>query len=414
MSDLFRDEAVEAGRQRLLGDVVLAQPLAFSVITFFLLGISVSAIMFVAANSYARKETVSGLLIPDTGIAKVHAPRDGAIGQVFVVERQHVEIGAPLLTITGETTTGSGVAVDAELLNSVNTQLAELSERVDLEHQRRAAEARRLSGELQGLHREREAVDGQVAIQQRLIASQQDNYNRIGAVVDDGYISKMELITRQENLLKSRQLLASLRQKLAVISTQAGRTEIAIKGLPVEHEERLSQLEMKRSELEMSRLDLSRRQSVTVTAKVAGTVSGLQAISGSSVDPRLPLLSIVPDGGTLYAYLFVPTRAIGFLQIGQDVRLMYDAFDFRRFGVYRGTVTEISSVVFAPHETVTSNQVAESSYRVTVQIQDQSIRAYGQRFPLQAGMQVSADVVLERRSIVRWLLDPLLSLKGRT
>ncbi len=43
----------------------------------------------------------------------------------------------------------------------------------------------------------------------------------------------------------------------------------------------------------------------------------------------------------------------------------------------------------------------------------QSISAYGQSVPLQPGMTLSADIVLEERSLLSWLFEPIISLKGR-
>jgi membrane fusion protein len=43
----------------------------------------------------------------------------------------------------------------------------------------------------------------------------------------------------------------------------------------------------------------------------------------------------------------------------------------------------------------------------------QHIRAYGNTVPLQSGMLLSADIVLEQRSLLAWLFEPVLSLKGR-
>jgi membrane fusion protein len=51
---------------------------------------------------------------------------------------------------------------------------------------------------------------------------------------------------------------------------------------------------------------------------------------------------------------------------------------------------------------------------VTVQLQSQQFAAYGEHFPLQAGMTLRADIVLEERSLFEWLMDPLLALRGRT
>ena len=56
-------------------------------------------------------------------------------------------------------------------------------------------------------------------------------------------------------------------------------------------------------------------------------------------------------GEALEAHLFVPTRAIGFVEIGQEVRLQYDAFDYRTFGLQQGHVQEISATPLLPSDT---------------------------------------------------------------
>jgi membrane fusion protein len=53
------------------------------------------------------------------------------------------------------------------------------------------------------------------------------------------------------------------------------------------------------------------------------------------------------------------------------------------------------------------------SYRVTVSVDRQSIEAFGRSFPLGADMTVKADIVFDRRSLLEWVLEPVLSLRGR-
>ena len=57
--------------------------------------------------------------------------------------------------------------------------------------------------------------------------------------------------------------------------------------------------------------------------------------------------------------------------------------------------------------------VQEPVYRVQVALGQQEIRAYGNTVPLQSGMLLSADIVLEQRSLISWLFEPILSLQGR-
>jgi membrane fusion protein len=144
-------------------------------------------------------------------------------------------------------------------------------------------------------------------------------------------------------------------------------------------------------------------------------VSALQANEGSQADPTRPLLSIVPEGEELQAVLFVPERAIGFVAPGQDVRLSLDAFPFQRFGAQFGTIAAVARTLLRPDQLSTAIQPpSEPAYRVTVSLRSQSITAYGRSIPLQADMQLRADIIFDRRGFAQWLLDPVLSGRGRS
>jgi membrane fusion protein len=56
--------------------------------------------------------------------------------------------------------------------------------------------------------------------------------------------------------------------------------------------------------------------------------------------------------------------------------------------------------------------VEEPVYRVVASLDAQSVRAFGRLYPLQAGMLLEADIVLERRSLLEWILEPLYSVSG--
>jgi membrane fusion protein len=55
----------------------------------------------------------------------------------------------------------------------------------------------------------------------------------------------------------------------------------------------------------------------------------------------------------------------------------------------------------------------EPVYRVTVTLAKQNVIAYGEEMPLQPGMQLEADVLLESRRLVEWMLEPLYSISGK-
>jgi membrane fusion protein len=55
----------------------------------------------------------------------------------------------------------------------------------------------------------------------------------------------------------------------------------------------------------------------------------------------------------------------------------------------------------------------EPFYRINVSLARQTVTAYGEAVPLQPGMLLEADVVLERRRLVEWMLEPLFTLTGK-
>jgi membrane fusion protein len=132
-----------------------------------------------------------------------------------------------------------------------------------------------------------------------------------------------------------------------------------------------------------------------------------------NADPAVPLLSIVPGDTQLEAALLVPARAIGFIARGQAVRLALDAFPFQRFGFHGGTVTSVSDTQVKPNEAAGSMVPKEPFYRVTARLDRQTTTAYGEELPLRPDMSLKADIVIDRRSLLEWLFEPLLSARGR-
>lgn len=151
-----------------------------------------------------------------------------------------------------------------------------------------------------------------------------------------------------------------------------------------------------------------------LVARANGRVTALQAKVGDATDASKPLMAIIPTGSVLQAELYLPSRAAGFVEGGQTVRLLYDAFPSTRFGPGYGTVANLSTTVLNPDEVRASVKATEPVYRVVVSLRDNAVNAYGKRLPLQSGMALSADILLESRSFLDMLLDPLRAAAGRT
>jgi membrane fusion protein len=137
---------------------------------------------------------------------------------------------------------------------------------------------------------------------------------------------------------------------------------------------------------------------------------------GQAVLPGTTLATILPRGAALEALLYSPSRSIGFVKVGQPVLLRYLAYPHQKFGSHRAIVRAISATPVSAAELgfATPDPAREPLYRIKATLARQSIDAYGERQALRAGMQVEADVMLDRRRLIEWVFEPLLGLAGRT
>jgi membrane fusion protein len=155
------------------------------------------------------------------------------------------------------------------------------------------------------------------------------------------------------------------------------------------------------------------RQGYVVAAPIAGRVTSLQAWAGMSTEVGVPFMAIVPENAPLQVSLLVPARAMGFIMRGQPVQVAFDAFPFQRFGLYPGRIESVSDTLLKPSESAGPITPKEPSYRVTARLERQTVTAYGQQMPLRPDMSLRADIIIDRRSLIQWLFDPLLSARGR-
>ena len=117
------------------------------------------------------------------------------------------------------------------------------------------------------------------------------------------------------------------------------------------------------------------------------------------------------------AHLFATANAIGAVHENQAVQLRYQAFPHQTFGHQTGAVTQVSRLPAQAAEVATVPSSANTGgvpmYRVVVTLDHQNIAANGVVQPLSAGMQLEADVTLERHRMIEWLFAPLFNAAGR-
>lgn len=407
---LFRQEVVEFQQQnRQWGRVVPLQPLPTRLMVWFITGAAAAVIAFLFLAQYARKETVTGYLAPASGTAKVFAPQQGTIGAIYVEQGQRVEEGQPLLSVVTDQIAADGEDVNASILNTLARQKEALLRQMAAEEQRAASERGRLAAQIQNLETGLGYLGAQIAIQKDRIRVVERLVTSGAQLATRGLVSEIEQRRREEALLEQRLNLSTLYQQVTERQNQLTEAQYTLEQLPIVTAEKLQGLRGELSAAEQRIAEINGRRAYVIRAPVSGVVSSLQASVGQAAEPRRLQLQIVPGGSALQAELFVPARAIGFVEVGQPVRLLYDAFPYQHYGVYRGRIVRVSQTMLSAPDISAPVTLDGPSYRAVVALDRPDIDAYGKRVPLQPDMLLKADIILEKRTLVDWILNPLLS-----
>ena len=409
---LFRQEAVDFQQNnRQWGQVSLLQPLSTKIITWLIAASVALLVVYLFLGQYARRETVLGYLTPTAGTAKIFALQQGTIKESYVKEGQGVEKEQPLLAVETSQIAVNDQDVNTSMLATLGAQRNLLMNQIAAEEERRKSEHARLAASIGGLETEISELQAQIDSQNEQIRLSNSLISSVIGLKAKGIISELEYKRRELAALEQKQKLNSLNQQFAARQNQLTETRYSLEQLPTVMAGKVQNLRSELATTEQRIAEITGRRAYVIRAPAAGRISTLQATVGQFADPRRLLMEIIPNESVLQAELFVPARAIGFVEPGQEVRILYEAFPYQQFGTYRGRVNNISQTMLTKSDVSGPIDLKEPAYRVTAALDRSDIDAYGKRIPLQADMLLRADIILEKRSFMSWFLDPLLSLR---
>jgi membrane fusion protein len=264
------------------------------------------------------------------------------------------------------------------------------------------------------LVRELDETRSRVAVledKQRLAQAQVD---RSAALLARGFLSPAAMDVLKAAVLSAAQDVSQTRSAALDLERQIADLDHERADLPADAATVEAQAEQSHASLSQRQVTAETQTTFVATAPVAGRVVAVPVERGQSVASGGAVAVITPQGSQLMAELYAPSRAAGFIKVGQEVRLMYQAFPYETFGTGRGIVTAVSRTVLAPGEiAIPGLTVQEAVFRVRVALSREDVEAYGRSVPLQPGMLLTANVVIDRRSLLQWLLDPLYAVGRR-
>ena len=410
---LYRPEALAYLGMRSFGQVSVRQPMSLKLLTGGFVLAMLAAVLFVTGSEYARKETVAGYLHPVPDLVRVTAPGPAVVERILTAPGREVAAGEPLLELGNSRPLSSGLDAAELMLQELEAQQSRLRQELDslqrqsaLERQRQLGRQALLQTSLQQSEEERRLAAHRLQLaEQELEAAM--------PLAQQDYITESDLRRLQEGVLAAATALNGTEQRHQSLRMELEDVRYLLDNSPLAGEDRAGRLRNELSELARQRADLSSLSGRLLRAPLAGTVTALNTGVGETVGPGRALLTIIPVDAVLTARLLVPSRAAGFVEAGQAVRLMYDSFPYQKFGTYPGTVTGVSEAALAPGSLDGPVSPAEPVFIARVALAEQTVAAFGGRRPLQPDMLLSADIVLAQRSLLDWMLEPFYSLRGR-
>ncbi|HEX4585377.1 MAG TPA: HlyD family efflux transporter periplasmic adaptor subunit [Burkholderiaceae bacterium] len=410
---LFRQEAIDAQREKLLGELSMARPVPLWVFTLLAVSFATVFVVFAFVGEYTRRERVEGFLVGDAGAARIFTSDPGIVTQLLVKEGDEVEPGSPIARIKLEHSQSGGGStseqVEQQLLNRRRGIESEQTQAQMIGQQQLVQQRKRIDD----LLKEQEQAKAEVQVQQQRVASAEQELHRFEKLAKDGFASEAMVREHRNDMLdqKSKQENLNRAQSTAERELRSAQAELPLIEMRTRND--VQRLEQQKGEIQQELLQNKAKQEIVINAPIGGVVTNIVPSQGDSVAANALLATVLPSGTQLHAQLLVPTRAIGFIAAGNRVVLRYDAFPFQRFGQYRGSVASVGRMVWSPGEKIGPLTAREPVYRIDVKLDRQTVSNGGRDFALRPGMLASADILLEKRTVFEWVFEPVLALRER-
>lgn len=355
----------------------------------------------IAWASWARVDEVTrgeGRVVPLSQIQKIQSLEGGLLEKLLVAEGDVVEAGQPLLQLDA-TRFQSAYAEAAAQADALRAMVA----RLEAETQQRphvtfpssvAAQPALVAAELSLFRARRERLQQTTAALAREIELARSQLRMLEPLVRSRAAPEMEA-------LKQSQAIASLESKMAEIRTAYV-------------QDAHSTLATKRAELAALENQLPQRQDqlrrTVVVSPVKGRVNDIRITTrGGVVQPGEPIMDVLPLEDELLVETKVRPRDVAFIAPGMEARVKITAYDYTVYGHLAGRVEQISA------DTIEEDtpQGKQWFYKVMVRTSTSHLERGGEQLPIKPGMVAEVDIRGDQRSVLSYLLRPLLKAQLR-
>lgn len=408
-----------------------------------LIALLVGIVLWVVFGRLDIVAVADGKLVPSSYLKIVQPAEQGIVKEILVKEGEAVKEGQVLIRMDSVLTQADVRSIETEVHNKrlalrrIDAQLqgrplamrsgdpAELYRQVEAQYIANVrAYENGLAQERALLEKARHDLAGAQATKAKLeqvlphYVEQEQAFEKL---TKDGFAGRILYTDKQRERIEKEQDLRT--QEFTIRSSQAliEQSEKKIGQIAADYRRQLQTervevaAQLERADQELAK-QTHRRELLELRAPQAGVVKDLAThTAGTVAAPGTILMTIVPEGDSLVAEVWVSNDDVGFVRPGQPARLKLAAFQFQKYGLVEGKVAHINAdATEAPSPNTRSDALSGRdrpmgplSFRALVELGEQALVVDGKRYPLQAGMQVASEIHLGTRSVLEYILSPV-------
>ncbi len=391
--------------------VIIASALAFG---FFLLWASLAQVDEVTRGQ--------GKVIPSSKLQVITASEPATVSQIMVRSGQQVKKGELLSRLdspesrqveaenqslearvsrltsegTGRTVACSGTDCEGEQALRVVRESAIRSKVASLDAS--ADQARREAGEAAATIN---SLQGSLALAQKQVAMLEP--------------LAAKHIVPETDLMDKRREVIDLQGRIAGAREQQGRAMAAVRGAQAQasqanfefRQAALDERSQVAAKIAVNQETLRGARGRELRSPVDGVVNDVQVTTvGQYVQPGQKIMEVVPLGDKLLVETRVRPSDIAFIKVGDRALVKVTAYDFSTYGGLDGRVVQVSA------DSIYDEKEKEAYFTVIVETDKAYLTARGVRLPITPGMMTDTQIITGRKSILTYLLKPVLKARS--
>jgi len=386
---------------------------------------SIAFLVFLLWASLAQVDEVTkgqGKVIPSTKLQTITASESATVSEILGQIRQQVKKGQLLARLdsaesrqvqaeteslqarvsrltsegTGQTVacTGTDCAGEAELRNARESAVRSKVSAMNASADQARREAGEAAATIQSLQGSLVLAQKQVAMIEPLAAKH---------------------ILPETDLLDKRREVIDLQGRIAAAREQQGRAMAAVREAQAQasqagfefRQSALDERSQVAAKIAVNQESLRGARGRELRSPVDGVVNDVQVTTvGQYVQPGQKIMEVVPLGDKLLVETRVQPSDIAFIKVGDKALVKVTAYDFSTYGGLDGRVVQVSA------DSIFDEVEKKPYFTVIVETDRAFLTAAGHRLPITPGMMTDTQVITGRKSILTYLLKPMLKARS--